>query len=178
MKKSFALHTEPHVAEVGDTELLFQPEVMGDDFMDAYTELRETHSGIDLENLDTIDPAQLRAVSRSMRVFLAQLMLPESAAAFTALDVVKAGKVVRSFTDLDEAEAFAAGVKGGGARVVDQLRYPSRVLVELMEWVVELYSGGQRPPTSSGESATASPPRGRRGTGVSPSKASTRARGR
>ncbi|MEC3994978.1 hypothetical protein VSR01_16155 [Actinacidiphila sp. DG2A-62] len=179
MKRTFALNTEPHVADVGGTELLFQPEVMGDDFMDAYAALRETHrgSGVNLEDLTTIEPGQLRAVTRSIRTFLAQLMLPESAELFTGLDVVDAkGTLVSSHQDLDAARAAAEAVTGG--RVTDRLRLPDRVLVELLEWVVELYSGGTRPPTSSGGSATASPPRGRRGTGVSPSRASTPTAGR
>jgi hypothetical protein len=180
VQKTFALHTEPHVADIGDTQLLFQPEVMGDDFMEAYTALRETQqaSGVNPDELDGLDPDQLRRVSRGMRGFLAYLMLPESAALFTRLDVTKGGKVLKSFTDPEEADAYAAAVKGGGAKVTYRLRLPDRVLVELLEWTVSLYSGGQRPPTSSGGSAKASPPPGMRGTAVSPSKASTRARGR
>ncbi|MFF5279396.1 hypothetical protein [Streptomyces sp. NPDC000133] len=103
-------------------------------------------------------------------------MLPESAEVFTRLDVVVDGTPVESFTDAAEAEAYAADL--AGARIVDGLRLPDRVLVELLEWVVELFGGGQRPPTSSGGSAAASLPPGRRGTGVSPSKGSTRTRGR
>lgn len=41
MRRSFAINTEPHVAEIGDTELFFQPEVMGDEFLDAYTALQK-----------------------------------------------------------------------------------------------------------------------------------------
>jgi len=180
VKKNFALNTEPHVAQVGDVELQFQPEVMGDDFMDAYGELRDAQQaiGVNLDDLASVDPAQLRQVSRALRGFLAHLMLPESAELFTRLDVVKGGKVLESFEDLEEAEAYAAKVKGGGARIVDGLRLPDRVLTELLEWVVELFGGGQRPPMSSSGSATPSPQAGRRGTGVSPSRASTRTRGR
>lgn len=178
--KTFALNTEPHVAHVGDIALQFQPEVMGDDFMEAYAGLRDAQqaNGVDIEKLAEVEPSQLRGVHRSLRAFLAALMLPESADLFLRLDVVKAGKVLSSFETLDEAEEAAGKVKGGGARIVDGLRLPDRVLVELLEWVVELYGGGQRPPTSSGDSAPASPPAGRRGMGVSPSKGSTRARGR
>lgn len=177
--KTFALNTEPHVAHVGDTALEFRPEVMGDDFMEAYAGLREAQqaNGLDVENLASVDPSQLRGVHRSLRTFLAALMLPESAELFLRLDVVKAEKVLSSFDTVEAAEAAAKKAKGG-ARVIDGLRLPDRVLVELLEWVVELYGGGQRPPTSSGGSAPASPPAGRRGMGVSPSKGSTRARGR
>ncbi|MGA5202817.1 hypothetical protein [Streptomyces variegatus] len=180
-KKSFALNTEPHVASVGDAELLFQPEVMGDEFMDALGELREAQkaaSGIDLEDLQTLDPDALRSASRGLRGFLAQLMLPESAELFTRLDVVADGAVVASYQDRDEAQKHADGIEG--ARVLDALRLPDRVLVELMEWVTELYGGGadQRPPTSSSASAPRSQKGGRRGMGVSPSRVSTPAAGR
>lgn len=177
--RQFALNTEPHVAQIGDIELEFQAEVMGDDFMDAYSELREAQrlAGIDPDDLTDVDPARLRQVSRSLRTFLAHLMLPDSAAQFTRLQVIKGGKTLETFTDLDEAAAFAA-TAGGGARVVDAIRLPDRVLVELLEWSIELYSGGQRPPTSSGASQTRSPRAGRSGTGASPSRGSTRTRGR
>lgn len=180
MQKTFALNREPHVADIGETQLLFQPEVMGDDFVEAYTALRSTQqaSGVNIDDMDGIDPDQLRKVSRGMRTFLGHLMLPESAELFTRLDVVKGGKILGSFAEPEEAEAFAAKAKGGGAKVTDSLRLPDRVLVELLEWVVSLYSGGSRPPTSSGDSATASPPRGTRGTAASPSKGPTRTRGR
>ncbi|MDN3056843.1 hypothetical protein PH213_20275 [Streptomyces sp. SRF1] len=178
MKKTFALNTEPHVADVGGTELLFQPEVMGDDFMDAYAELREAQrgSGVDPDDLSDADPGQLRQVSRALRGFLAHLMLPESAELLTRLDVVADGAVIASFQDLEEAQEHADHTTG--AKVVDGLRLPDRVLVELMEWVIELYGGGERPPMSSSVSAKASPPAGRPGTGASRSRGSTRTRGR
>ncbi|MFJ8852373.1 hypothetical protein [Streptomyces sp. NPDC102437] len=180
MRKSFALHTEPHVADVGGTELFFQPEVFGDEFMDAYAELRDARKaeGVDLDDLADADPSDIRKSGRALRVFLARQMLPESAEQFLRIDVVKAGKVLRSFQDLEEAEAYAAKQKG--ARIVDALRLPPRVPAELMEWVVELYGGGgdARPTTSSSGSSTASRQAGSRGTGRSPSKASTRTRGR
>ncbi|PWI06534.1 hypothetical protein DIZ27_32865 [Streptomyces sp. NWU339] len=179
MRKSFALHTEPHVAEVGETELLFEPEVFGDEFMDAYADLRDAQKekGIDLENLAELDPSVIRHAMRALRQFLARQMLPESAELITRLDVVKDGKTLKSFQNLEEAEEYAA--QRPGARVVDGLRLPTRVLVELLEWVVELFGGGgSRPTMSSSASATASRKAGTRGTAVSPSKASTRARGR
>ncbi|WP_371095065.1 hypothetical protein [Streptomyces sanglieri] len=180
MRKSFALQTEPHVADIGGTEFLFQPEVMGDEFLDAYAELRDAQKakGIDLDNLADADPSDIRRSARAQRVFLARQMLPDSAKLFLRIDVVKDDKVLKSFQDLEEAETYAAKQKG--ARIVDALRLPSRVLVELLEWIVELHGGGgdARPTTSSSGSSTASRPVGSRGTGRSPSKASTRTRGR
>lgn len=57
---------------------------------------------------------------------------------------------------------------------------PHRTLVELVEWVTELYGEGTtgRPTGSSNASAPASPSPGTRGSASSPSKASTRTRGR
>jgi hypothetical protein len=178
VRRSFALNTEPHVAEIGDVELRFEPEVMGDEFMEAYARLRAAQKdrGVDLENLDEADPLALRHTMRAVRQFLAEQMLPESAERFTRLDVVEGGTVLESFQDLNDAADFAA--RHEGSQIVDALRLPTRVLTELLEWVVELYGGGERPTTSSSGSATPSPRVGTRGTGVSPSKASTRTRGR
>lgn len=50
------------------------------------------------------------------------------------------------------------------------LRLPDRVLTELLEWVMEVYSAG-RPTGRSGGSATSRPKAGTRGTGGSPSRA-------
>ncbi|MFF6642292.1 hypothetical protein ACFY83_34360 [Streptomyces althioticus] len=38
MRKTFALKTEPHIADIGGTELGCEPELTGDEFMDAYAE--------------------------------------------------------------------------------------------------------------------------------------------
>lgn len=180
-KKTFALNTEPHVATVGDTDLLFKPEVMGDEFMDALHDLQEAQkaaSGVDLEDLQNLDADALRKTARALRGFLAELMLPESAALFTRVDVYEDGKVAASYATREEADAHAAG--SPGAKAVDAMPLPDRILVQLMEWVIEIYGGGadERPPTSSSASATRSPKAGRRGTGVSASKGSTSARGR
>lgn len=144
-RKSFALNTVPHVAEIGDVELLFRPEVMGDEFLDAYEAMREKHklAGVTGEPSDmTAD--QLRETTRAVRKFVADLMFPES------------------------AEQFA------------EMPLPDRIVVGLLEWTLEIYggNGGQRPPTSSSASSTASRTPGTRGTGSSRSKASTRTAGR
>ncbi|MFF2612380.1 hypothetical protein [Kitasatospora sp. NPDC058046] len=168
--KKFALNTTPHVAEVGAHTLLFQPEALGDEFLESYSRLQGTYKGL---NLDLTNPAldlgQVRDATVALRQFLASLMLPESAEEFARWDVVVGGKTASSHGDPAEAREAADGRKG--ARVVDRgLRLPDRVLIELMEWVVELY-GGQRPPTSSSGSATASPRPGSPGRGTSRSKA-------
>ncbi|MFD8820872.1 hypothetical protein ACFV1C_00635 [Streptomyces sp. NPDC059605] len=177
-RKSFTLNTEPHVAELGDVELHFVPEVMGDEFLDGYARIIELNGQFKEKpgGVEEVDAGQLRHLITELRAFLAALMVPESRARFSRYVVTKAGKAVEAYTDRAEAEAKAAGLKG--ATVLDEsMQLPQRVLMELLEWCSEIYGGG-RPPTSSTGSAAASPPRGNRGTATSPSKASTRARGR
>jgi hypothetical protein len=146
--KRFSLHTEPHVAEIGD-ELAFefQPEVDGDQFLDAYDALKERYSGLQLgdgNDLAQIQTADLREAIGAVRDFLASLMLPQSAAEFATA------------------------------------KLPNRVVMQLLEWAMEIYGGndGQRPPTSSPASAITSPRAGTPGMGSSHSRGSTRARGR
>jgi hypothetical protein len=56
-KKSFVINTEPHVAEIAGAELLFKPEVMGDEFLDAYQGLQEG------QRAAGIDPSDLAGMS-------------------------------------------------------------------------------------------------------------------
>lgn len=170
MRKSFALHTDPHVAEIGNLELLFSPEVMGDEFMDAFTEMRAKQAE---QGVDVTDPAAegqtMKRASRAAREFLARF-LAEDADRFTALRVVRQdGSEVGTYPTLDEANQAAAEVEGG-ARVVDVIPLPARVLVELLHWTVELYGGATRPTGPSSASATASRRGGTRGTARSRSK--------
>ncbi|MGW1352841.1 hypothetical protein ACWCQE_26765 [Streptomyces sp. NPDC002409] len=178
-RKSFAFNTEPHVAELGDVELHFVPEVMGDEFLDGYARIIELQQQFKEKpggGIEEVDADQLRHLITELRAFLAALMVPESRARFNRYVVTKAGKAVEAYTDRAEAEAKAASLKG--ATVLDEsMQLPQRVLMELLEWCSDIYGGG-RPPTSSTGSAAASPPRGTRGTATSPSKASTRTRGR
>ncbi|WP_433341743.1 hypothetical protein [Streptomyces sp. CA-253872] len=190
MRKTFARNTEPHVADLGDgTELLFQPEILSDDFMDAFVEMREEEkqrTGVDVEDVSMSDVEAVRAATSGVRTFLSRLMLPESAELLLRAHVerdgkrVQLGKADRAFATFAEAKAYADSLsdKGGRARAVWALRMPDRVLMEMLDWTVELYSGGRRPPTSSGASAGGSKTAGTRGTGASRSKGSTRARGR
>jgi hypothetical protein len=172
--KNFAFNTEPHVATVNGTELRFEAEVMGDEFMDAFGELRDAQKaaqGIDLEDLSTLDPAALRGASRGLRGFLARLMLQEDAQRFLALNVVaKDGVLLSTHQDWDEAQSAADIVDG--ARVKWAMPMPDRILVELMEWVTELYGGGTdaRPTGSSSASARALPRGGKAGAARSRSK--------
>ncbi|MGW6391229.1 hypothetical protein ACWFR1_12170 [Streptomyces sp. NPDC055103] len=179
MKKQFALNTSPHEAEIGDVTLEFLPEVMGDEFLDTYASLQDTTKrlSIDLSDMTNVDLAQVRDTTQALRVFLAKLMLPESAEKFARWEVKVGAKVVSSHFDPDEAREAAETKKN--AKVVDAgMRLPDRVLVELLEWVVELYGGGQRPPTSSSASAPASSSPGPSGRAGSRSRGSMSTRGR
>lgn len=173
MKKSFALNVDPHEAVIGPHTLLFQPEVMGDKFLDAYERLRATQRAAGVNgDLSTAEPEILRQVVDQLRVFLANLMLPESAEVFARWEVRADGKVLGSYGTPDEA-AEAAEQAGDGAAVVSAcLPLPDRIMIELMEFAVELYGGGaSRPPTSSGGSAPASRNPG------NPGRAGSRSRG-
>lgn len=87
MRKTFALNTEPHVAEIGDVELQFRPEVMGDDFLDAYEAMQERNklAGVDLNDPSGMTADQLRETTAAARTFLSDLMMPESAQAFAEM---------------------------------------------------------------------------------------------
>ncbi|MFD9903930.1 hypothetical protein [Streptomyces sp. NPDC059063] len=176
MRKQFTLATDPHVAEVGDVELHFVPEVYGDKFLDVYAELQKAQEGVgDAKDLSKLSGDKLRGLYKGMREFLAQLMTEESAAVFARFDVVVGGEVLADYRRSVEAEEHASRV---GGQVVDRsLRLPDRVLVELFEWTVELYGGGNRPTGPSKGSARPSSRTGTRGKGSSPSKVSTSMRG-
>lgn len=177
--KSFALNTKPHIANIGDEELELRPEVMGDEFLDAYNKLQEITSNLRLDPEDTshVDTDEVRKAGAATRVFLAGLMLPDSAGRFAQWEVRAAdGAVLGSHPTPDEAREEADTVEGSTV-VFTGMVLPDRIIVDLLEWSVELY-GGQRPPTSSSGSAPASPPRGTAGRGNSRSKASTSTRGR
>ncbi|MEU1815132.1 hypothetical protein ABZ543_08035 [Streptomyces roseifaciens] len=173
MKKTFTLNTVPHVAEIGDVELEFMPEVYGDQFLEHYEALRAAQSslGVDVDALSNVEPARLRQAVVALRVFLAKLMLPASAKTFAQWQVVAGGKTIGSYGD--PAEAAEAAGRETGAEVEDvSMRLPDRVLVELLEWAVELYGGGGgRPSTSSNGSAQASRSPGTPGKAVSRSRA-------
>jgi hypothetical protein len=112
--KSFAINTEPHLADVGGTVLKFQPEVIGADFAQAYAELRTVQAKVKGNKAsstkhakeENLDPAVLVEVHEAMRAFIRRFLLEESYVAF------------------------------------DALRLPDRVLVQLLEWTAELYGGG------------------------------------
>ncbi|MEU6594807.1 hypothetical protein ABZ923_37370 [Streptomyces sp. NPDC046881] len=177
--RDFAVRTENHVANLtGLGTLEFVPEVFGDEFLDGYSRVQEAQRAIGgEEDLTKMDPATLREVYGSMREFLGSLMTPESAERWLRFEVIKGAKLVDHYRSRAQAEEKAAEE---GGRVVDKsMRVPDRVLLELLEWTVELYGGGNdRPTTPSSGSSRASRRAGTPGKASSPSKASTRTAGR
>ncbi|MFI0827303.1 hypothetical protein ACH4Q7_22925 [Streptomyces roseolus] len=171
--KRFAFNKEPHTAEIGDEVVLkFHAEIYGDEFLEAYERLTQGFKrlGVDLGDLSGTDPQTLRATIRTLRGFLARLMLPESAEAFARWVVVKGGKDLAVYSDPDEADEHL--VREEGATLRDEsLRLPDRILVGLLEWSIELYGGGSRPSTSSTGSSRASQPAGTPGRAPSRSRA-------
>lgn len=177
--RQFSIRTEPHIAQVGDTELRFVPEVMGTEFLDEYERLRETQKRAGV-GLDEADPDELRRVTAALRRFLARFMLPESQEVFSRFAVVEGGKEVAAYVTREEAEEHAAGlnarpgIKGVTVRD-DSMLLPDRILVAMLEWTAELYGSGSgaegRPTGPSSASASRSPKAGRRGTATSRSKA-------
>lgn len=142
-KKTFALNTDPHVATVGDTDLLFKPEVMGDEFMDYYGALKETYAelGIDESDMSDLSTEQLKKSEAAVRTFVSSTMLEES------------------------------------VKIFSTMRLPTRVLLQLLDWVMEVYGDG-RPPTSPSGSSKASAPPGTPSMATSRSTGPTRTRGR
>lgn len=144
-RKQFTVNTEPHVAEIGDIELLFRPEVNGGEFLDKILDMQEhlaplaalaTRMQADPESLSPDDVEKLRGATRALSAFVGNYLIEESKPVF--------------------AEAAL----------------PDRVLVELLAWLKEVYSGG-RPTGSATGSQQRSPKAGTRSTGNSRSKAST-----
>jgi hypothetical protein len=175
-RKTFTLNTEPHVAELGNgLELKFQPEVMGDAFLEGYVRLQEAYRGISgglKGDGEGMDPAVARNIIRESRRFLHGVLLPESQEVFSRYVVVKGGKAHGVYQDPDRA-AEAAAELGKTAEVRDDsVQLPLRALMEILEWVGTLYGGndGARPTGPSTASSSRSPRAGRRGTGSSPSK--------
>lgn len=78
------VRSEPHVAQVGDVELKFLPEVVGDGFLQAFDRMQETHKSIQPGTPE--GEAALRE-RRALREFLAYPMLPESREVFDTLEL-------------------------------------------------------------------------------------------
>lgn len=128
--KVFEIRTDPHEAVIGDITLLLEPEVVGAEFAQAYSTLREVQKKVkDAQatkgtstkhaKADGLDAGLLSELSESMRGFVRRFMLPDSQTIF------------------------------------DGMRLPDRVLVQLMEYVAELYGGGSGNQVAAGGTSSA-----------------------
>lgn len=116
-ERTFEIRTEPHVAHVGGIDLLFEPEVIGSEFVAAYTKFQAVEARVSAPRKGLNDAQKLAAdleavndVEAAMREMLAQFIMPVSRPAF------------------------------------DELRLPQRLLVGMIEWTAELYGGGSGNP--------------------------------
>jgi aconitase A len=127
--KRFEIRTEPHEAHIGNDTLLFEPEVEGAVFAQAYAEVRELQLKVQSlkaqkgnsqkpAKAETINPAVLTDLSLGMRAFVRSFLLPESTPLY------------------------------------DAMRLPDRVLGELMQFAAELYGGGSGNPDAAGGTST------------------------
>lgn len=85
-EKSFALNTDPHVANVGPHRLLFQPEVIGAVFADAYAGLKEAQQGLKAAG-ENVGAEELTAIHNGMRDFVRRFLLAESATLFDTIQL-------------------------------------------------------------------------------------------
>lgn len=83
-KTVIAIRTEPHVAEVGDVELKFQPEVVADEFLQAFAEMQDAHTQLKAAG-GGINIEAAKAERAALRKFIAVPMLPESREVFAAM---------------------------------------------------------------------------------------------
>jgi hypothetical protein len=171
-RRSFALNKTPHVADLGDVELKFQAEVMGDEFLEGYVNLQAAYKGLGTGTGNDgagMDLGQAAGIIRELRSFLCNLLIPESKAVFSRFVVLKGGKETGAYLTREEAVSAAEGVKGATVRD-DSLQLPLRVLMEILEWIATLYGGEARPTGSSTASSSPSRRGTRRGTATSASK--------
>lgn len=126
--KVFEIRTEPHTAEIGGTELYFEAEVIGSVFATAYDALRSVQQ--------KVNAAQGGKASSTKHAKADQV---DSSTLAELSDAMR--DFVRRFLLPESVDAF------------DAMRLPDRVLVELLEWVAELYGGGSGKADATGTSS-------------------------
>lgn len=129
--KNFEIRTEPHTATIGAHELRFLPEVVGSKFVQAYDEM-------------TAVQRKLKGASGN-KASSSKHAKEEDAIDGVVLAEINAAMIrfVRSFLFDDESRT-----------VFDALALPDRILVQLIEWVGELYGGGSGNPVAGGGTST------------------------
>ncbi|AMD42745.1 hypothetical protein SEA_XKCD426_4 [Streptomyces phage Xkcd426] len=126
--KTFAINTEPHEAVVGTTTLLLEPEVIGAEFAQAYDSLRVIQTKV-----KTAQGGKASSTKHAKEDGITSELLAELSDAMRTF--------VRKFLLPDSAAEF------------DKMRLPDRVLVQLMEYVAELYGGGSQGNDGGGTSS-------------------------
>lgn len=123
--KVFEIRTKPHEAVFGDTTVFFEPEVIGAEFAAAYDKLRE---------------AQKRA--KAAEGGKASSTKHAKEADVDAETLVSLSTAMREFVGSFVTTESVADFSG--------LRLPDRILLEMVNWVAELYGGGSGNPAAAG----------------------------
>lgn len=124
--RTFTIRTEPHEAHVGPKTLLFVPEADGAEFVAAYDQLTEM---------------QKRLVGRKATSNKAAKPADTSPEALKEVNAA-----MRSFIDrflLDDSKPDFA-----------EMKIPDRVLVQIIEFLAEVYGGGSGNPDEAGGTST------------------------
>lgn len=127
--KRFALNTEPHVIEIGDDVFRLQPEVVGTEFADAYAELRVIQ--------DKVKGAKPTS---------------QKAGKAADLDPATLKKLTQSMKDFTGTFML----DDENRKRWQAARLPDRILVQVLEYVAELYGGGSGNPAAPGGQSSAS----------------------
>lgn len=115
--RTFEIRTEPHLATIGEDTLAFTPEVIGADFAQAYDKLRQVQSKV-----KAAQAGKASSTKHAKEDGIGSDVLSELSAAMR--------EFVGGFLMPESVTVFAA------------MRLPDRILIQLMEWVAELYGGG------------------------------------
>ncbi len=116
--KSFALNTEPHEATVGDLVFYFEPFVTGAEFAEAYADL-------------TAVQAKLKAAKG------AKATSGKPAKADNTMDP----KLLAEVSDAMRTFILQFMVTGDQLTAFANLKVPDGLLVDVINWLAELYGG-------------------------------------
>lgn len=133
-ERTFMIRTEPNRAVIGDHVLLFVPEVPGTYFIESYLHLQSVQASIEIEQ------ATRAKVNSSKHSKAAPVDIERVKAANAAADAF----LIRFLLD-DEAKQVFKAVRP---------TLPDRTVVELINWVAELYGGGSGNPPAAGGTST------------------------
>lgn len=209
-RKRIKLETSPHAIELEGlpgmpdvVELLFQPEVLSDEYLQRFADYQDRveATGLDPDAEDGAGDPRLDGDTRSAvaeledatRDFLAGFMLEPSRELFLGREdppeppkpakATRAAKAAKAAKQVKAGDAAGATATAVAALATDpgvmpyKMRLPQWVLSNMVQQVVEFYS--DRPTGSSNVSAQPPSRAGRRSTGQSPSRPGrTRGRGR